>query len=115
MRSLFLALVAMPVLAGIAFTLMAADGDSRSPDPASVATAKGAMDRHQAALMQISGVIGVGVGASAALPGQAVVEVYVEKDSAALRASIPGTLDGVPVTVVETGAIRSRPASDRRD
>jgi hypothetical protein len=60
-------------------------------------------------------VVGIGVGISDVAPGDAVVEVYVEKDTPAVRAAIPTQVDNVPVKVVETGEITARPLTCRAD
>lgn len=68
------------------------------PDPAaSPASAGAAKGRHEAALFEIPGVVGVGVGAGPA------VEVYLAQDSAGARRRIPARLEDVPVRVVVTG------------
>jgi hypothetical protein len=68
-----------------------------------IAAARQAQSRHEDALLQVGGVHGVGVGASDVLPGDAVVEVYVERDTPAVRAALPRAVDGVAVKVVATG------------
>jgi len=59
--------------------------------------------RHEAELMALPGVHGVGVGSAAAHgAGEgACIVVYVSPDRA--RDDIPPTLDGVPVCVVNAG------------
>ncbi len=86
----------------------AAQAGSRPIDPASQAAATRAKERNEQAMMAVPGVVGIGVGASDVTPGQAVVEVYVEKATPAVRAAIPAHLDNVPVKVVETGEITAR-------
>jgi hypothetical protein len=86
----------------------AAQPGQRPIDPASQAAATQAKERHEQAIMRIQGVVGIGVGASDVVPGEAVVEVYVEKATPAVRAAIPAQLDNVPVKVVETGEITAR-------
>jgi len=80
----------------------------RPIDPGSQAAAAQAKARHEQAIMRIEGVVGLGVGASDAVPGQAVVEVYVKQATPAVRAGIPPHLENVPVKVVETGEITAR-------
>jgi hypothetical protein len=72
------------------------------------ALARYAMQRHEAAIMQQGGVVGLGVGASELVPGEAAVEVYVVRDTSALRGALPAWLDGVSIKVVETGEITAR-------
>ena len=81
--------------------------------PASQAAAEHAKDRNEHALLAIQGVVGVGVGVSETVAGEAVVEVYVEKSTPAVRSAVPGHVDGVPVKVVETGEIKARGGSCR--
>jgi hypothetical protein len=76
--------------------------------PASQAAAEHAKERNERALLAIQGVVGVGVGVSETVAGEAVVEVYVEKSTPAVRSAVPGQVDGVPVKVVETGEIKAR-------
>ena len=76
--------------------------------PGSQQAAERAKNRHEAALLGIPGVVGVGVGASETVAGEAVVEVYVEKATPAVRAAVPAHVDNVPVKVVETGEIVAR-------
>jgi hypothetical protein len=76
--------------------------------PASQRAAERAKNRHEAALLAIPGVVGVGVGVSETVAGDAVVEVYVEKATPAARSAVPGQVDGVHVKVVETGEIVAR-------
>lgn len=86
-----------------------AEQPGRRPiDPGSQAAATQAKARHELAIMRIEGVVGLGVGASDAAPGQAVVEVYVKQATPAVRGAIPPRLDNVPVKVVETGEIIAR-------
>ena len=40
--------------------------------------------------------------------GQPVIDVYVERDSPALRRQIPNTVEGVNVRIVETGRFEAR-------
>jgi hypothetical protein len=64
-------------------------------------------ERHEGRLLGVPGVIGVGVGVSEKAIGQAAIEVYVIEGTESLRRTLPGSLDGVDVKVVETGEIRA--------
>ena len=86
----------------------AAGGGARSVDPAWLAAAREVKQRHEGAMMQIPGVVGLGVGAADGAPGVAAIEVYVERDTPALRRAIGTQLEGIPVKVVETGEITAR-------
>jgi heat shock protein HslJ len=57
-------------------------------------------ERHEAQLMAIPGVVGVGVGDR---NGAEAVVVFVEEKTAEIEQSIPGTLDGHPVVVEVNG------------
>ena len=83
----------------------------RLVDPVSLAAARHARQRHEDAIMRLAGVLGLGVGMSDLVPGDAAVEVYVERDTPARRRAIPAWLDGVGVRVVETGEIVARAAA----
>ncbi len=96
-------------------TAHAAQPGQRPIDPASQAAATQAKERHEQAILRIQGVVGIGVGASEVAPGEAVVEVYVEKDTPAVRAAIPAHLDNVPVKIVETGEVTARTDSSPSD
>ena len=60
---------------------------------------------HEKKLLDIEGVVGAGVGVSA--KGQAVIKVYLEKDSDKVKAKIPAALNDVPVEAVVTGAFEA--------
>lgn len=89
-------------------TVHAAPPSHHPVDPGSQAAATRAKERHEQAIMRIEGVVGLGVGASDVVPGEAVVEVYVKKATPAVRAAIPSELDNVRLKVVETGEIIAR-------
>jgi hypothetical protein len=80
-------------------------GKPRSATSNGVATATRAKERAEAGLFNIPGVVGAGVGLGDDDGANAVVEIYVEKDTPGIRRSLPANLDGVPVRVIETGRI----------
>jgi hypothetical protein len=59
--------------------------------------------RHEPDLLAHPGVLGTGMSASAT--GQPFIKVYVEKATPSVRATIPSSLETVPVQVEETGPI----------
>ena len=61
--------------------------------------------RHEAALLAMPGVVGVGEGARDGAPCVVVMVAVATPD---LRRQLPATLDDVPVQVVETGTIEAR-------
>ena len=72
-----------------------------------VAAAIAVQRRHTDALMQIPGVVGMGVGQSEET-GRVVIEVYLEKMTARLQQAIPHDLEGIPVRKVVTGKVSAR-------
>ncbi len=83
----------------------AAQAPLRPTDPRSLAAARLAKERNERGLMRLKGVVGTGVGISDADPREAVVEVYVERLTPALRGAIAPRLDSAPVKIVATGPI----------
>jgi hypothetical protein len=69
-----------------------------------VAAVSAIKDRHEHDLMQLDGVVGVGVGL-ASDGSTPTVRVLLQSDSAAIRAQLPNSLEGAPVEVEETGPI----------
>lgn len=60
--------------------------------------------KHEAHLMGIKGVIGVGIGASKS--GGRVIQVLAEEVTRQLRESVPPMIDGFVVEVVRVGEVR---------
>jgi hypothetical protein len=58
--------------------------------------------RHEAALLDQPGVVGVGIGPDG------VIEVYLADESEAHRRQIPAQLEAVPVRVIVSGAFHAR-------
>jgi hypothetical protein len=61
-------------------------------------------DQHERGLMKIAGAIGTGIGIGDQ-PGQAVIEVYVDKVIPEAQTAAPAAVDGVPVKLIETGSV----------
>jgi hypothetical protein len=78
-----------------------------SVNPAAVDAVRKAKIRHEAQLMSVPGVVGVGIGQSEKLPGQAAIEVYVKEPATAMRSQLPNSLDGIEVKIIETGEIHA--------
>ncbi len=72
-------------------------------DPAAVDAVTRVKERHEGRLLGVPGVVGVGVGLSDRIGGQPVIEIYVKQATDSLRQSLPSSLEGVPVNIVETG------------
>ena len=64
-------------------------------------------EKHEAKLLSVPGVVGVGIGHSEKTLGQAAIEVYVKESASALRSQLPTSLEGVEVKVIETGEIQA--------
>src|SRR5262245_629995 len=92
----------------------AADRPAILVDPASLMVAKAAKERHEDAIMALEGVVGIGVGVSDTQPDQAVIVVFLAKDTPPVRKAIPATLDGVPVKVVRSGEFQGLPSPSLR-
>jgi hypothetical protein len=93
-------------LAPLAILLMACGAGKRGPPP--IMTITQVLATHTDRLMAIPGVVGVGQGRLGDRPS---VQLLVERDTPALRARLPDSLEGYPVQVVETGRIRAQPDS----
>jgi len=75
----------------------------QQPQPSEMAVTVAVKQRHEAELLKMSGVTGSGVGLSA--EGKAVIKVFVEKDTQAMRSSVPPFLETIPVEIEETGPV----------
>lgn len=60
--------------------------------------------RHEARIMKVHGVVGVGIGRK---DGKDTIRIYVEKDLPKLRTKLPNSLESIPVEVVESGTFRA--------
>jgi len=60
--------------------------------------------RHEAHLMKMRGVVGVGIGRK---DGKDCIRIYVDEDSPRIRAQIPDSLDDIPIEVVVTGTFKA--------
>jgi hypothetical protein len=78
-----------------------------SVNPAALDAVRKVKIRHEAQLMSVPGVVGVGIGQSEKLPGQAAIEIYVKEPASAMRSQLPSSLDGIEVKIVETGEIHA--------
>lgn len=76
-------------------------------NPAAVDAVRRVKERHEARLLSTPGVVGVGVGRSEKVIGQAAIEIYVKQATSSLRQVLPNSLDGVEVKIVETGEIHA--------
>jgi hypothetical protein len=73
--------------------------ENNSNDQDNILTVK---ERHEAELMAIPGVVGVGIGER---DGAEVIVVYVEDRTAEIDRNVPDTLEGYPVLIEVTGPI----------
>lgn len=82
-----------------------APGDDQMQEP----SVSAALERHSPALIAIPGVVAVGESECDGVP---CIKVYVAETTPELRERIPGSLEGFPVVVEESGEIR--PLDERR-
>jgi hypothetical protein len=92
-----------PTTSTLATASPSAGSASSAPQSKEVAAVANVKQRHEADLLALPGVLGAGVGLSP--QGQLVIKVYVEKSTSKVRASIPSTLEAVPVQIEQTGPI----------
>ena len=69
--------------------------------------ASAVLENHRANIMFQPGVMGVGVGASGRVDGEAAIVIYVNKDEGT-RPILPDSIEGIPVTVVLTDQFVAR-------
>lgn len=69
-----------------------------------MASAEAVRKRHEARLLSMPGVVGVGIGEAG---GKSVIRVYVSRDTLKIRKALPETLEDVPVEIVVSGPIRA--------
>ncbi len=74
-------------------------------DAAAVDAVRRVKEKHESKLLNVPGVVGVGVGRSDRVAEQPVIEIYVKKATDSLRKTLPSSLEGVQVNIVETGEI----------
>lgn len=67
-------------------------------------TIEQAQKKHQAKIMKLTGVVGIGIGA---IKDQKVIKVMVEKRTPELEKKIPKKLEGYTVVIEETGKIQA--------
>lgn len=60
--------------------------------------------RHEARLMKMRGVVGVGIGRK---DGKDCIRIYVEDDSPKILAALPQAVEEVPVEIVVSGRFRA--------
>jgi hypothetical protein len=76
-----------------------------------LAAAIAIQERHQAALMRIPGVAGMGIGRSEQT-GQLVLRVFLERETPEVQQSLPTSLEGLEVETVFTGPFEARMCVD---
>lgn len=74
-------------------------------DASAVEAVNKVKERYEEGMLNIEGVVGIGIGLSETVPGEVVIEVYTEKPIDEMRQIIPDTLEGINVKIVETGEI----------
>jgi hypothetical protein len=81
---------------GLAIAACASD---RPPDRS---LADEVMQRHEAELMSIQGIVGVGIGQC---DDQSCIKVLVERETPELAEAVPTDLEGIPVELEEIGSV----------
>jgi hypothetical protein len=90
----------------VALLFPSASAEQRFPvNSAVIANASQVKGRHEQTIMNIPGVVGMGVGLSQTVPNQVVIQVFVEQATEALTKTLPTQLEGVSVEIVETGEV----------
>ena len=74
-----------------------------TPDAPAERFAMRVQRRNENAMLELPGVVGMGIGRAAAAPEEVVFKVYVERSVPEILGPIPAVLEGVPVEVVESG------------
>jgi len=87
------------------FALKPAKGRANHHFQGAVDHAVKVKNRHEQNMLQIDGVVGIGVGLSGT--ETPAIKIYLKEDRPETRSRIPATLDDVPVQVVVTGAIEA--------
>jgi hypothetical protein len=67
-------------------------------------------EKYESKLMDIKGVVGVGIGSCESKP---CIEVYLENESPALKEKIPNELEGFKVGTEVTGSVKALPKSSK--
>ncbi len=91
------------LVASIAFANDAAEIEKKG-EPITKKTIETTLDQYTDRLMALPGVVGTAIGEC---KGKPCIQVLVLKKTPDLSRSIPPTLEGFPVVVVETGEIRA--------
>jgi hypothetical protein len=60
--------------------------------------------RHEARIMRMRGVVGVGIGQK---NGKDTIRIYVAEDLPKIRMKLPESLDDVPVEIVVSGPFKA--------
>ena len=70
-----------------------------------MATVKAVKRKHEARLMSLPGVVGVGIGRK---EGRDCICLYVKDDDPKIWAALPRTLEEIPVEIIVSGVFTSR-------
>jgi hypothetical protein len=89
--------------AGITLANGAADTGKKG-EPIAKKTIETVLDQHTNRLMLLPGVVGTAIGEC---EGKPCIQVLVLENTPDLSRSIPPSLEGFPVVIVETGEIRA--------
>jgi hypothetical protein len=91
------------------FSQTSSANEGMGVDNAELQKAQAVLAKHEAMLMNVPGVVGVGVGLTEA-GNHAAIHVYVnvQATGGTLPPALPTRLDSVPIRVFETDEIRAR-------
>ncbi|MCI4371664.1 MAG: hypothetical protein L3J78_03345 [Thermoplasmata archaeon] len=70
-----------------------------------MATAEAVKRKHEAHLMSLRGVVGVGIGRK---EGRDYICVYVKDNDPKILAAVPRTLEEIPVEIIVSGPFTAR-------
>ena len=91
------------LVASVTFANDAADTEKKG-EPITKKTIETTLDQHTERLMSLPDVVGTAIGECG---GKPCIQVLVLKKTLDLSRSIPPTLEGFPVVIIETGEIRA--------
>jgi len=106
-------LVLVSMLLGLyaasAFSQISSAKGAIKMDNAEIQKAQAALAKHEATLMNVPGVVGVGIGMTET-GNDAAIHVYldVQATGGTIPAAIPEQLDHVPVRVIKTDEMKAR-------
>lgn len=107
LSKLKLRMVGCPSTSDSAAVLLANSSQRRETSPAAFSACKSVKEAAETDLLNIPGVVGVGIGLSGSEPTEAAVEVYSTAEPAEIREKLPAGLTSVPLKIIKTGPIHA--------